>query len=108
VSGLFTVVIAAQVYRYRRVSTPTERQQTKWVVFGFILSAGGYFGMALFTLAFHQSLAGPFAKMIIDTIVYCFTICPTVGAPTVHMSFVRGACHWDCCPNLHMKKGKSS
>jgi hypothetical protein len=27
----------AQVYRYRRVSTPRERQQTKWVVFGFAL-----------------------------------------------------------------------
>src|SRR5579863_49402 len=26
---------AAQVYRYWRVSTPRERQQTKWAVFGF-------------------------------------------------------------------------
>jgi signal transduction histidine kinase len=25
----------AQVYRYRHVSSPTERQQTKWVVYGF-------------------------------------------------------------------------
>ena len=29
--------IYAQVYRYRHVSTPTERQQTKWVMFGFLL-----------------------------------------------------------------------
>jgi hypothetical protein len=27
----------AQIYRYRHVSTPTERQQTKWVVFGILL-----------------------------------------------------------------------
>src|SRR5215203_1194521 len=27
----------AQIYRYRYVSTPTERQQTKWVVFGILL-----------------------------------------------------------------------
>src|SRR5438132_5837730 len=27
--------VAAQVYRYRRVSTRVQRQQTKWVVFGF-------------------------------------------------------------------------
>ncbi len=27
----------AQVYRYRRVSTPTGRQQTKWVTFGLLL-----------------------------------------------------------------------
>jgi len=26
--------IALQIYRYRRVSTPTQRQQTKWVIFG--------------------------------------------------------------------------
>jgi hypothetical protein len=32
---LLTAVIA-QVYRYRRVSTFRERQQTKWVVFGFV------------------------------------------------------------------------
>jgi hypothetical protein len=29
--------IYAQIYRYRHVSTPTERQQTKWVLFGFLL-----------------------------------------------------------------------
>jgi hypothetical protein len=37
---LSTIVLAAiyaQVYRYRHVSTPTERQQTKWVTFGFLL-----------------------------------------------------------------------
>ncbi len=27
--------VGAQVYRYRRVSTPAERQQTKWAVYGF-------------------------------------------------------------------------
>ena len=26
----------AQIYRYRRVSSPTERQQTKWVLFGIL------------------------------------------------------------------------
>jgi signal transduction histidine kinase len=34
---LLTAVIA-QVYRYRSVSTPGERQQTRWVVFGFVLA----------------------------------------------------------------------
>jgi LytS/YehU family sensor histidine kinase len=31
-------VLVAQVYRYRRISTPRERQQTKWAVFGFVLA----------------------------------------------------------------------
>lgn len=47
----FTVLgIYAQIYRYRRVSTREERQQTKWVVFGFalwviyiVISTGPYF-----------------------------------------------------------------
>ena len=33
-TGLF-VGAGAQVYRYLRVSSPAQRQQTKWVVFGF-------------------------------------------------------------------------
>ncbi|HEX8994677.1 MAG TPA: hypothetical protein VF812_01460 [Ktedonobacterales bacterium] len=38
---LFFIVTAAlaQVYRYWRISTPIEREQTKWVVFGFFLGA---------------------------------------------------------------------
>ena len=31
--------IAAQVYRYLRVSTAVERQQTRWVLFGFVVMA---------------------------------------------------------------------
>ncbi len=34
---LFSLVIA-QVYRYRRVSTPVQRQQTKWVVYSLTVS----------------------------------------------------------------------
>ncbi len=30
--------VVAQVYRYWRVSTPSERQQTKWALFGFALA----------------------------------------------------------------------
>jgi hypothetical protein len=33
--GMCAILVVAQLYRYRRVSSPLERQQTKWVVFGF-------------------------------------------------------------------------
>jgi hypothetical protein len=33
--GLFALTIGLQILRYRRVSTPLERQQTKWVLLGF-------------------------------------------------------------------------
>jgi hypothetical protein len=31
----FVIILACQVYRFRRVSTPIERQQTKWFLLGF-------------------------------------------------------------------------
>jgi hypothetical protein len=33
----FGAVIFSQIYRYRRVSTRIERQQTKWVIFGILI-----------------------------------------------------------------------
>jgi len=36
--GLLATGALAQIYRYRRVSTTAQRQQTKWVVFGFVLT----------------------------------------------------------------------
>ncbi len=34
--------LGSQIYRYRRISQPIERQQTKWVVYGLIVGVGGY------------------------------------------------------------------
>lgn len=46
-------IIVSQVYRYRRVSTTVERQQTKWVVFGITIVATGSFLFGfLFTTVF--------------------------------------------------------
>jgi len=36
--GEFAILALIQLYRYRRVSSPLERQQTKWVVFGFAVA----------------------------------------------------------------------
>ncbi|HEX6552843.1 MAG TPA: GAF domain-containing sensor histidine kinase [Ktedonobacteraceae bacterium] len=41
---LFSLVIA-QVYRYRRASTPTQRQQTKWVVYSLVVSITSVVGL---------------------------------------------------------------
>jgi signal transduction histidine kinase len=42
----------AQIYRYRRVSTAVERQQTKWVIFGFSLAVLLALGLLLPALLF--------------------------------------------------------
>jgi hypothetical protein len=36
-AGTLILVLYAQIYRYRNVSDPTERQQTKWVIYGIFL-----------------------------------------------------------------------
>lgn len=41
--AIFGLGIYAQVYRYRYFSTPIERQQTKWVVFGMVVAFLGLY-----------------------------------------------------------------
>lgn len=45
--GWLLTGVFAQVYRYRRVSGPVQRQQTKWVVFGFVAALGGFLAVIL-------------------------------------------------------------
>jgi hypothetical protein len=47
---LFGVIIFSQIYRYRRVSTPVQRQQTKWVVLGVTAAVGVYIGLLVISL----------------------------------------------------------
>jgi hypothetical protein len=45
--GLIGSLVVAQVYRYRRASTQEQRQQTKWVVFGFTAAIAVLIGVSL-------------------------------------------------------------
>jgi signal transduction histidine kinase len=47
ISTFLCIGIGSQVYRYRRVSGPVQRQQTKWVVFGMVAAGLGAIGFAL-------------------------------------------------------------
>lgn len=47
--GFVLSVVAAQVYRYQRVSTPMQRQQTKWVVFGVVIALSGFLALTFLT-----------------------------------------------------------
>jgi hypothetical protein len=50
--GLVISLVAAQIYRYWQVSTPIQRQQTKWVVFVFVVFTVLGFGSVLLSLIF--------------------------------------------------------
>jgi hypothetical protein len=45
--GFLVSIVWSQIYRYRRVSTPEQRRQTKWVVFGTTLAIAGLFAVVL-------------------------------------------------------------
>lgn len=42
-----SALIYSQVYRFRKVSTPAERQQTKWVVYGVAVGFVGFIAMSI-------------------------------------------------------------
>ena len=56
--GLWALCALAQAYRYRRVSGPVERQQTKWVVFGMTACVALLVGFLL-PVVFFPALDGP-------------------------------------------------
>ena len=70
-ASIACTTLFAQVYRYRRVSSPTQRQQTKWVVFGFAMALVGGSVVALLDLVVPQ---GVLASLVGTTSFYLFTL----------------------------------
>ncbi|MBO0792720.1 MAG: hypothetical protein J2P36_17480 [Ktedonobacteraceae bacterium] len=76
-NGLFALVIygsilIAQIFRYRRASTPLQRQQTKWVVFGMSMVVTGLFVFGLLFSLFFPALTQPDTPYSLITLVYPF------------------------------------
>lgn len=40
---LIGILVGAPIYRYRRVSTPDQRRQTRWVMLGFVIGLPAFF-----------------------------------------------------------------
>jgi hypothetical protein len=69
---LFGVLLYTQVYRYRYVSTPVERYQTRWIVTALAIAFPSMFSVYLYLL-----LAGTFPSHIVlwaETAVYLFVL----------------------------------
>jgi hypothetical protein len=69
---LFGVLLYTQVYRYRYVSTPVERYQTRWIVTALAIALPSMFSVYLYLL-----LAGTFPSHIVlwaETAVYLFVL----------------------------------
>ena len=46
---IYGAIIYSQIYRYRRVSTPVQRQQTKWIILGLAVAIGIIIGILAVT-----------------------------------------------------------
>ena len=57
---LYILVIAAQVYRYRRVSNDAGRKQTKWVVFAIV----GSMVLSLIASLIYRQFSPPFINLL--------------------------------------------
>ena len=74
--GFLFFSLGIQIYRYRRVSSPLQRQQTKWVIFGLLLGVLGAGTVivigSLFRLGSAFGLWGLFTG---NTLIYLFSSC---------------------------------
>src|SRR6266851_664628 len=75
-AALILGLVGLQVYRYRRVSTFRERQQTKWVVFGLVVALGGFALFLIIGSLFLPPEVGnsPLAGLILTTVVNGFLL----------------------------------
>lgn len=64
----------AQVYRYRRASKPVQRQQTKWLVFGY----GAVFVLAMLVTLPWISVSGPETPQA-STLIYKALVLPAIS-----------------------------
>jgi len=69
----FAAVLGAHVYRFRRVSGPVERQQTKWVVYGI---AAAIIGFQLATLLYSVPAmeTNPLLPVITAALLFAFLL----------------------------------
>jgi hypothetical protein len=88
--GVFGTLMGGQIYRYRRVSTPVERQQTKWVVLGLIegpLVGSLYFSLPVFLPALNRpgSLYFLLAKLAYNILWLFVPLCFGIAILRYHL-----------------------
>ena len=77
--------MGAQVYRYRRVSTSRERQQTKWVVFGFSIGIIGFLLVIVLGNAFLPAAglqSSVLRTLVAGTLIYGFLLLVPISIAT--------------------------
>jgi hypothetical protein len=79
--------MGSQVYRYRRVSSPVQRQQTKWVVLGIVSAVLGAIGFAspLYSVPTFDQFGSPFTFVLEAGLTGSLLLIPlSIGVALVH------------------------
>jgi hypothetical protein len=73
--GVLALGVFAQIYRYLRVSHPIQRQQTKWVVYGFTVAILAFLALILGGSALPSSLVqSTLSPILIQPAFYVFML----------------------------------
>jgi hypothetical protein len=67
---IYGAIIYSQIYRYRRISTAAQRQQTKWVVLGVAVAIAVIIGILAVTSLIPSSSASPFVEFLVTFLVW--------------------------------------
>lgn len=70
--------VSVQIYRFRRISNASQRQQTKWVIYGSLLAATGFLGFLFFPLIFPAVTQPGFPRLMYIVI----------GVPSLYLSLL--------------------
>ena len=90
--GALIAIVSTQVYRYRRVSTLEERQQTKWVVWGASIAMVGVVALSLPEALVPALVGQSWLYTLLDAPV--LTLALFLGAFSIGMAVLR-AHLWD-------------
>ncbi|MGZ3617602.1 MAG: hypothetical protein ACXVAV_11410 [Ktedonobacteraceae bacterium] len=91
IAGLI-VIVSAQIYRYFRVSTMVERQQTKWVVWGASVAIVSVVGVSLPEVSFPSLMQRSWLYCLLDA--PALTLALILGSISIGMAVLR-AHLWD-------------
>lgn len=97
VAGILIGVVS-QIYRFRRISQPVERQQTKWVVYGLVVGFGGYLAARLISLTVDDPLGSDVAFSLALTMIarLCLLLLPvSIGIAVLRFRL------WDINPIIN-------
>jgi hypothetical protein len=84
-------LLFAQIYRYRRVSDPVQRQQTKWVVFAFaiVLVGGSAAQLELNVFPYYFPALGLSDQLAQLVLALAFWLLPALGPLSIGIALLR-------------------